>query len=156
MNFAFYLPESRESVRLEPVPADERALIDSVLGADAPSGAETAEITNVTRTEIDAVWPESELTRHAGRLELLDGTDRLVAGEQRTFDVRVWNDSDATWPWGCDCVPEVRLGSRQGRGVGAAVARDVLRAGEALGCIIEEEGEAAEAGHRSRALLLVE
>jgi len=112
LNFAFYLPESRESVRLEPVPADERALIDSVLGADAPSGAETAEITNVTRTEIDAVWPESELTRHAGRLELLDGTDRLVAGEQRTFDVRVWNDSDATWPWGWDCVPEVRLGSR--------------------------------------------
>ena len=38
--------------------------------------------------------------------------DRLVAGEQRTFDVRVWNDSDATWPWGWDCVPEVRLGSR--------------------------------------------
>jgi hypothetical protein len=112
LNFAFYLPENRESLRLEPVPADERALIDSVLGADAPIGAETAEVTNVTRTEIDAVWPESELTRHAGRLELLDGADRLVAGEQRTFDVRVWNDSDAAWPWGWDSVPEVRVGSR--------------------------------------------
>jgi hypothetical protein len=112
LNFAFYLPENRESLRLEPVPADDRALIDSVLGADGPTGAETAEVTNVTRAEIDAVWPESELTRHAGRVELLDGADRLVAGEQRTFDVRVWNDSDAAWPWGWDCVPEVRLGSR--------------------------------------------
>ena len=112
LNFAFYLPENRESVRLEPVPAGDRALIDSVLGADAPTGRETAEVTNVTRAEIDAVWPESGLTRHAGRLELLDGSDRLTAGEQRTFDVRVWNDSDATWPWGWDCVPEVRLGSR--------------------------------------------
>jgi hypothetical protein len=112
LNFAFYLPENRDSLRVEPVPADERALIDSVLGAAAPIGAETAEVTNVTRAEIDAVWPENALTRHAGRLELLDGTDRLVAGEQRTFDVRVWNDSDAAWPWGWDCVPEVRLGSR--------------------------------------------
>jgi hypothetical protein len=112
LNFAFYLPENRESLRLEPVPAAERALIDSVLGADAPIGAETADVTNATRSEIDALWPESELTRHAGRLELLDGADRLVAGEQRTFDVRVWNDSDAAWPWGWDSVPEVRLGSR--------------------------------------------
>jgi hypothetical protein len=112
LNFAFYLPENRESLRLEPVPDDERALIDSVLGADSPAGPETAKVTNVTRTEIDAVWPEAELTRHAGRLELLGGADRLVAGEQRTFDVRVRNDSDAAWPWGWDCVPEVRLGSR--------------------------------------------
>jgi hypothetical protein len=112
LNFAFYLPENRESPRLEPVPADERALIDSVLGADAPSGAETAEVTNVTRAEIDAAWPEAELRRHAGRVELLDGVDRLVAGEQRTLDVRVSNGSDATWPWGWDCVPEIRLGSR--------------------------------------------
>jgi hypothetical protein len=112
LNFAFYLPENRESLRLEPVPAGDRALIDSVLGAEAPTGAAAAEVTNVTRAEIDAVWPEGELTRHAGRVELLDGADRLVAGERRTFDVRVWNDSDATWPWGWECVPEVRLGSR--------------------------------------------
>jgi hypothetical protein len=112
LNFAFYLPEIRESLRLEPVPAGDRALIDSVLGADAPTGTETAEVTNVTRIEIDALWPESELARHTGRLELLDGADRLVAGEQRTYDVRVWNDSDATWPWGWDGIPEVRLGSR--------------------------------------------
>jgi hypothetical protein len=112
LNFAFYLPETRENLRLEPVPAEERALIDSVLGAAAPCGAETAEITNVTRAEIDSVWPETELRRHAGRVELLDGVDGLVAGEQRTFDVRVHNSSDATWPWGWDCVPEIRLGSR--------------------------------------------
>jgi hypothetical protein len=133
LNFAFYLPENRGSLRLEPVPAGERALIDSVLGADAPTGAETAEVTNVTRTEIDAVWPESELSRHAGRLELLDGSDRvdgagrLVAGEQRTFDVRVWNDSDATWPWGWDCVPEVRLGSRWYGESGLEVRESQLR-----------------------------
>jgi hypothetical protein len=112
LNFAFYLPENRESLRLEPVPAGDRALIDSVLGAEAPVGTETAEVTTVTRAEIDAVWPDSELTRHAGRLELVDGADRLTAGEPRTFDFRVWNDSDATWPWGWDSVPEVRLGSR--------------------------------------------
>jgi hypothetical protein len=112
LNFAFYLPENRESLRLERVPSDERELIDSVLGAEAPNRAEIAEVTNVTRAEIDAVWPGSELRRHDGRLELLDGADQLVAGEQRTFDVRVSNDSDATWPWGWDCVPEIRLGSR--------------------------------------------
>jgi hypothetical protein len=127
LNFAFYLPENRENLQLEPVPADERALIDSVLGADAPRGADTAEVANVTRAEIDAAWPESELPIHTGRVELLDDVDRLVTGEQRTFDVRVSNGSDATWPWGWDCDPEIRLGSRWYDESGLEVRESQLR-----------------------------
>jgi hypothetical protein len=127
LNFAFYLPENRDSLRLEPVPAGERVLIDSVLGAAAPIGAKTTEVAKVTRAEIDAAWPEGALTRHAGRIELLDDVDRVVAGEQRTFDVRAWNDSDAAWPWGWDCVPEVRLGSRWYDESGLEVPESQLR-----------------------------
>jgi hypothetical protein len=51
----------------------------------------------------------------------------LIAGEQRTLDVRVHNTGEALWPWGWDCVPEVRLGSRWYDAKGAEVRASQLR-----------------------------
>ena len=112
LNFAFYLPESRLEPRLAAVPVGDRAMIDAVLAGSMPVGPERAEVTAVTRAEIDAQWPSSEPQAQAGRLELLAHASRLIAGEQRTFDVRVHNTGATGWPWGWDGVPEVRLGSR--------------------------------------------
>jgi hypothetical protein len=112
LNFAFYVPEARVDAPLAAVPAGDRALIETVLSGRMPGGSERAEVMRATREEIDAYWPSSAPAAQAGTLELLERPAQLIAGEQRTIDVRVRNSGEAGWPWGWDCTPEVRLGSR--------------------------------------------
>jgi hypothetical protein len=112
LNFAFYLPETRGHPALAPVPPRERAHIDAVLEAEPSAGPVSAEVEVATREQIDARWPATEPDSQSGRLELLEQPGVLIAGEQRTLDVRVQNTGEAAWPWGWECVPEVRLGSR--------------------------------------------
>ena len=132
LNFAFYVPEARVDAQLASVPAVDRALIEAVLSGRVPGGTERAEVTCVTREEIDAHWPSSEPGDQAGSLELLERPLQLIAGEQRTIDVRVHNTGQAGWPWGWDCAPEIRLGSRwfagDGLEVGASQMRSALAA----------------------------
>jgi len=112
LNFAFYLPETRPAAPLGRVPADDRAAVEAVLAAGPPVGPPRAESASVTREAIDACWPASALEPQAGTLELLEQPRTLRAGEQRTVDVRVRNAGPATWPWGDDCEPRVRVGVR--------------------------------------------
>lgn len=121
LNFAFYVPELRVEPRLGPVPADEQAHVDAILGAGPPAGRPRATIEHATREQIDALWPSADPAEQAGRLELLEQPTSLAAAEQRTLDVRVHNTGTAVWPWGADGVPAIRIGSRVYDGSGAEV-----------------------------------
>ena len=113
LNVAFYVPEARPDPPLAPVPDDEREHIESVLRAEPPTGPPRATIETVSRAEIDRLWPVTDPGAQAGRLELLEHPSTLYATEQRTrIDVCVHNAGSATWPWGSDGLPEVRVGSR--------------------------------------------
>lgn len=104
-----FLPERFASARTEPVPAPDRALVRAVLAAGAPAGpAHPRAVRRAGEQEIDELW-SGRATEHRGRLELLDEPERLLAGEQRTFDVRVVNLGGTTWPWGERGEPEIRL-----------------------------------------------
>jgi hypothetical protein len=111
-NYAFYVPELRREPVLAAVPADERHHIESVLYATPRAAPSRATVERVTREEIDRFWPVTDHDAQAGFLELVDRPPSLVAGEERTLDVRVHNTGTATWPWGWDAVPEVRVASR--------------------------------------------
>ena len=111
LNFAFYVPELRPEPLLAPLPPPERAHVEAVLGAERPTGVARAEVSRVTRAEIDARWPATAPEVQDGRLELLERPRDLAAGEQRTLDVLVHNTGGAEWPWGREGVPAVRLES---------------------------------------------
>ncbi|MEP6812168.1 MAG: hypothetical protein ABI990_04185 [Actinomycetota bacterium] len=112
LNFAFYLPETRREPRLGAVPSVDQELIEAVLAAGAPAGPARADVITVTRSEIDARWPQAETEPQTGTLELLEEPQTLRSGERRTIDVRVRNTGHTAWPWGGDCAPAVRLGVR--------------------------------------------
>jgi hypothetical protein len=111
-NYAFYVPELRGQPPLAPLPDDERRHVESVLAAGPRPGPPTATTEEATRGQIDRHWPAGGAAVNDGRLELVAAPRGLAAGEERTVDVRVRNSGAATWGWGRDAVPEVRVGSR--------------------------------------------
>jgi hypothetical protein len=111
-NHAFYLPELRREPPLAPVPPDERKHVEAVLDAVPQTASARATVETVSREEIDRFWPVTDPAAQAGHVELVDRPSALFVGEARTLDVRVHNAGAATWPWGSDSVPEVRVGSR--------------------------------------------
>jgi hypothetical protein len=112
LNVAYYLPEERD-LRIEPVPAEDRAFVESVAGAAAAPGTEPAAV-RVTREAIDAWWADRPLpdSAYAARLEPAAPLEPYAAGEVRTLDVLVTNLGTETWPWGPDGLPEVRVAYR--------------------------------------------
>jgi hypothetical protein len=127
LNFAFYLPETRRDPELASVPPDDAALIEAILQAGGDAWDDYADVQHATREQIDARWPITDPTRQSGRLELLERPRMLIAGEQRTLDVRVHNTGDGTWEWGWDTVPEIRVGSRWYAADGTEVRASQLR-----------------------------
>jgi hypothetical protein len=111
LNFALYLPEGRD-VRVEPVPSEDRGLVDAVAGAVAAPGPEPTAV-RVTREAIDASWADRPLpdSAYAARLEPAT-LEPYAAGEVRALDVLVTNLGSETWPWGPDGLPEIRLAYR--------------------------------------------
>jgi hypothetical protein len=112
LNYAFYVPELRGEPPLRSVPPGERVRIESVIGAGSRAGEPRATMAIASREAIDRFWPVSDPDAQAGRVELLDRPGLLTAGEERKLEVRVHNAGTATWPWGENAVPEVRVGSR--------------------------------------------
>jgi hypothetical protein len=104
LNAAFYLPETRQTLRLEPVPDEERRLLERVVGGETLRVRPRARIGSVTREEIDAAWPAGPVS---GALELLDRPTPTLAGSQRTIDARVRNTGSRSWSGGADAVPRV-------------------------------------------------
>jgi len=60
LNFAFYVPELRGEPRLAALPPEERAHVEAVLAAGRPPVPARAEISRVSREEIDAPWRATE------------------------------------------------------------------------------------------------
>jgi hypothetical protein len=113
MNHVLHLPERREGLRTELLPPEDAAVVRSVLDA-GPSPGGTAEVAAAADEAIEAVWAGRGLVEddYRARIALLEEPQRLLAGEQRAFDVRVENLGGTTWPWGERGEPEVRLSYR--------------------------------------------
>lgn len=115
LNHAYYLPERRTALRLEAVPAEDRALIDRVLGAKyQPRTDRTASLRMATAEDVAAAASPSPLDEHDYRAAVIPfGWDpRFLASEHRTLHAQVSNWGGAIWPGGMERAPRVRLGSR--------------------------------------------
>jgi hypothetical protein len=116
INHAFYLPERRADARVAAVPDEDRSLIAAVLDASdsGPASLPRDELPHASREEIDERWWGRPLGDAAYRaeLELAGPSEALTAGEQQTLDVRVRNLGNATWRWGEDAEPEIRVAYR--------------------------------------------
>jgi hypothetical protein len=118
-----YRPERWASGATRPVPVEDRELIDRVLAARSRAGAPppaapvpAAAHPVVPGAEIDAVATSPSLrpADYAVALRLFEATDgdgplRLAPGETRPLYVRVQNRGAATWRWGLDQHPLVRV-----------------------------------------------
>lgn len=126
-----YLPEEWAQPDLRPVPAQDRAWIDGVLGAAPPPAiANAADIPLVTAEEIDAVAPLRELPDEAYQagLALFEPADvRLEPGERRPLYVRVENWGVVRWPWGWDQHPHIRVSYHWRTGDGDVAVFDGVR-----------------------------
>jgi len=115
MNDALYLPEERPAAVTAELPADDRLLIDSVLDVESwPEPAAAPELRSATREEIDLHWrgvPVDD-SAYRARLEVVERLAPMVAGENRSLDVRVANLGTQHWPWGTLGRPEFRLSYR--------------------------------------------
>lgn len=113
-NTGVYVPELTPDVELAPVPAEDRAAIESALhGAPASSAAEvTTTRTVASRADVDRAWPgpSHEPAEARGRVRVDAPPSAMTAGVQQTVDVQVTNESDRVWRWGPDARPEIRLG----------------------------------------------
>ena len=104
-----FLPERHPSPRTERLPAADSALVRVVLEAGpTPERLGTHAARRAEEQEIDELWA-GRAVEHSGRLELLEDPERLLAAEQRTFDVRVYNLGGTGWPWGEHGEPEIRV-----------------------------------------------
>jgi hypothetical protein len=133
-----YRPERWASGATRPVPGEDRDLIDRVLAARSRAGAparppvtpaHAAVPPVVPAADIDAVATSPSLgpADYAVALRLFeatagDGPLRLAPGETRPLYVRVQNRGAATWRWGLDQQPLVRV-SHHWRTPGGDVAR---------------------------------
>src|SRR5207245_11767139 len=110
LNEAFYLPERRESVTTAPVSEADLELIREVLDAVALASP-APPLPVASREEIDRLCEGRSLDGgdYGAPLDLREEPRPFVAGEVRTLDVQVSNLGQATWPWGAESRPEIRL-----------------------------------------------
>jgi hypothetical protein len=131
MNDAYFLPEHRELVRVEPIDPADRETLARLVALDpwpAPEAPDAA-LRTATREEIDAHWhgavPSRELYR--ARLELLGELEPFTVGEERPVVARVTNVGNRVWPHGGVGWPAVRLGYRWLGESGETVVAEGLR-----------------------------
>jgi hypothetical protein len=136
-----YRPERWAGGAVRPVPDEDRELIDRVLAARARAAARPAtpppargapdvpDVPVVPADEIDAAATSPTMSRgdYAVGLRLFEPTDadgrvRLAPGETRPLYVEVANRGRATWRWGLDQQPLVRV-SHHWRSPGGEVTR---------------------------------
>lgn len=120
LNHTLYLPERSHTRPPQPVPAEDRVLIDHVLAGTRvtaePLPADAVPL--VDDEEIDALAGPPAAASTAAlpddaykvRLGLADHEDRRLApGERRPLYVRVTNAGGTPWPWGLEQEPQVRV-----------------------------------------------
>ena len=109
-----YLPELVEGVEVEPVPEEDRELIERVLGgssARSPRGADVE--AHASREQVNAYNGTRRVgsAAYGARLELVAPPARVLAGTTRHLEVRATNLGDQAWPAG-EADPLIRLGYR--------------------------------------------
>jgi hypothetical protein len=135
-----YRPERWASGATRPVPDDDRELIDRVLAARAralPSAASRPPAPGppvVPAAVVDraASAPVMQPADYAVDLRLFEdggagGPLRLAPGETRPLYVRVANRGRATWRWGLDQQPLVRISHHWRTPAGAVTRYEGLR-----------------------------
>lgn len=88
-NHAIYLPELSDPLLAE-VPAEDRAVIDSVLELSAEPAGPAPDLPRATREEIDALWPRRRLDDDA-HLSVRTAPARLEAGERAQVELLLHN-----------------------------------------------------------------
>lgn len=132
MNAAFYLPELASDPATQPVPPDHRPAIKRLLAAarGGPDGRTVSEAPPpAARGEVDRHWGGRLLaeTAYRGAIEVLARSLVMVAGEQRTIELRVRNLGEEWWPWGEDARPAIRVAYRWLDADGGVVESEGLR-----------------------------
>lgn len=110
LNQVLYRPEQAPTLELTPVPVADRAWIDQSLAAVTSSTTAVA-VPLVPAADIDALAPSNRLPDDAYHANLVpfERNLRMVAGELRPIYLWVTNKGTATWPWGADQHPEIRV-----------------------------------------------
>ena len=105
-NHALYLPELTDAPLAE-VPAEDRALVDAVVGAaPSPRAGAPQNLPHATREEIDALWPRQALD-HTAELTLRRAPERVETGESILVELELANRGRSA------IVPRVvQIGSR--------------------------------------------
>jgi len=138
LNHTLYLPERTHTRAPQPVPPEDRVLIDHVLAGTtvdtAVPAADLDRIPLVPDDEIDALAGPPTLAgalpddAYRARLALADHEDRRLApGERRPLYVRVTNAGGVRWPWGLDHEPLIRVAHHWRDADGAVVQQEGLR-----------------------------
>jgi len=131
-----YRPERWTSGAVRPVPDEDRELIDRVLAARATTVAAdrsardrpaTPAVAPAAVIDVHASTPSMHPEDYAVALRLYEATSsdvplRLAPGETRPVYVEVENRGEATWRWGLDQQPLVRV-SHHWRTPGGDVTR---------------------------------
>jgi hypothetical protein len=118
INEAFYLPELRSALELNPVPDEDRALIARALApvpvARASTVAHAPAASYVTLREMDHLWEERPIANDAyrARIEPYEPTISLTSGESHSVLLSVSNEGTERWPARLDEKPLIRLGHR--------------------------------------------
>jgi hypothetical protein len=135
LNHTLYLPERAHCGAPEPVPAEDRVLIDHVLAGttvavDAPDPDRVPllpddEIDALAAPPAGAALPDDA---YKARLAPADHEDRRLApGERRPVHVRVTNAGSVRWPWGLDQEPQIRVAYHWRRADGEMLHYEGLR-----------------------------
>lgn len=131
MNDAYFLPEDRDAVRLEPVDPADRQTIGRILEIDPwpEPRSSRSRIRIATRDEIDVHWHGAPATEglYRGTLELVGEVVPFALGERRGVVVRVANGGTHIWPHDGVGWPAVRIAYRWLDDDGVAVVPDGLR-----------------------------
>jgi hypothetical protein len=112
---AMHTPQDCRGIVTAPVPAADRSVIDAILDAAEPpagSAPPLAPVRAVPFREASQFYEGRKLSDDAyhARVRFLEPWLEMPAGSSRRFEVLVENLGDATWPWGEQSNPPVRLG----------------------------------------------
>jgi hypothetical protein len=124
-NQVLYVPERYATLRPQPVPPEDRAVIDEVLAAPRLVGTTSLPILEAPDDEVDAVSPDRELADvdYRGRITVVERDTRFAPGCPRTLLVRVRNDGGVAWPYGHGW-PQVRVAAHWHRLDGEVIVWD--------------------------------
>lgn len=131
MNDAYFLPEDRDDVRVEPIDPADRETVARILALEPSPEARppATPIRVASREEVDAHWhgaPAGD-EMYRGSIDLLEEVAAFALGEQRGVVVRVENHGTHVWPPGGVGWPAIRVAYRWLDGDGAVGVADGLR-----------------------------